>query len=1017
MNRLGQALKIRPGEGRMAVLLIGLMLFTSAGGSIGGNGIEALFFARFGAQFLPYMYMALGVITLITSLTITALLSRVARERLYIILPLALALLLIGERALLTLNQNWVYPVLWLGMNVKGSLQGLLTWGLASIACDTRQAKRLFPLFSAGGILGAVAGGLGTQSLANWLHSENLLLVWAGALLLAFFVSRALVGRPPTPASAARHTARRRRARLIDEIQQGYQFVRQSPLMRWMSAAVVLFAMLFFSLAFPFSKAAAAQFPDADALAGFLGLFQGLSTGAAFLASLFLVNRLFARFGIMPMILVFPVIYLIGFGVVAVYASFPALVVFRFVQMFWLSGIAGTAYQAVFNVVPPARRDQTRAFLDGVPGQAGTVIAGLILVIGEQALQPQQLYFIGLGAAALATGVMWQALRAYSGALVAALRAGQPLVFLNEDEPFGGFQRDGAAVAATVAGLSDPDPVIRRVSADILGNLSAPEAVPLLMNALADADARVRAASLRALAQARATPALLDVAACLADPEPEVRLQAVESLRGLAGGRRGLSAHLQPLLDDPAPAVQARAAVALLRLGANSQARDLLRNMAALGDTEARVSALTALGDWEDAEAFELVAVELEDANAPPAARRAAALALARVDAKRSLEWIIRALGDEDASVREAAATAIGHIGVSALDTAVDALFNPALETGALLALERLPAHQATPKILDYARKSVGQALHYHDLLRTIEAQLANKLNDDRFQLLSASLRDKAQFHGINALRAVGLAGDRAALSLAIESLKSRDPGQRANALETLESVRERELVRPLLRLWEAAEAAPIAPDGLLRVMQDPDAWLRASAALAAGGLADERVRAALAQLARSDQDPIVREAAASALNGASNAISPPALSLMERILFLRRVPLFADLTPADLKQVGAIASERLFSDGDRIARQGQIGDEMYVIVSGEVRVLVGTDGGSELARRRTGEYVGEMAIISQEPRMASLVAAGEARLLCIDQKHFEDLLRQRPETSLAVMRVLCARLKEESKS
>ncbi|MEK7788233.1 MAG: HEAT repeat domain-containing protein, partial [Chloroflexota bacterium] len=108
--------------------------------------------------------------------------------------------------------------------------------------------------------------------------------------------------------------------------------------------------------------------------------------------------------------------------------------------------------------------------------------------------------------------------------------------------------------------------------------------------------------------------------------------------------------------------------MALLRLGSDSQARDLLRNMAALGDTEARVSALTALGDWGDAEAFELVAVELEDANAPPAARRAAALALARVDAKRSLEWIIRALGDEDASVREAAATAIGHMDVSALE-------------------------------------------------------------------------------------------------------------------------------------------------------------------------------------------------------------------------------------------------------------------------------------------------------------------------------------------------------------
>ena len=73
--------------------------------------------------------------------------------------------------------------------------------------------------------------------------------------------------------------------------------------------------------------------------------------------------------------------------------------------------------------------------------------------------------------------------------------------------------------------------------------------------------------------------------------------------------------------------------------------------------------------------------------------------------------------------------------------------------------------------------------------------------------------------------------------------------------------------------------------------------------------------------------------------------------------------------------------------------------------------MLIGAN--TELARRKTGEVVGEMAIISQEPRMASLVAAGDVRLLCIDQKHFEGLLRERPETSLAVMRVLCARLQQ----
>ena len=139
-------------------------------------------------------------------------------------------------------------------------------------------------------------------------------------------------------------------------------------------------------------------------------------------------------------------------------------------------------------------------------------------------------------------------------------------------------------------------------------------------------------------------------------------------------------------------------------------------------------------------------------------------------------------------------------------------------------------------------------------------------------------------------------------------------------------------------------------------------------------------------------------------------------LSLMERILFLRRVPLFAELPPADLKQVAAIAGESLFSDGELLARQGEAGSEMYIVVSGEVSVLAKynqAETEKEIARRKPGDYVGEMAIISQEPRMASLVAVGDVRTLCIDRQQFEGILRERPETSLALMRVLCQRLRE----
>jgi CRP/FNR family cyclic AMP-dependent transcriptional regulator len=138
-------------------------------------------------------------------------------------------------------------------------------------------------------------------------------------------------------------------------------------------------------------------------------------------------------------------------------------------------------------------------------------------------------------------------------------------------------------------------------------------------------------------------------------------------------------------------------------------------------------------------------------------------------------------------------------------------------------------------------------------------------------------------------------------------------------------------------------------------------------------------------------------------------------LPVMERVLFLRKVPLFGELTPSDLKHVAESATEHLYTDGEAIAEQGEVGDEMHIVVAGEIRVVVGTERESpqEVARRRPGDCVGEMAIVSEEPRMASLLAEGDVRTLSIDRARFQRILKERPEASLAVMRVLCERLRE----
>jgi CRP/FNR family transcriptional regulator len=226
-------------------------------------------------------------------------------------------------------------------------------------------------------------------------------------------------------------------------------------------------------------------------------------------------------------------------------------------------------------------------------------------------------------------------------------------------------------------------------------------------------------------------------------------------------------------------------------------------------------------------------------------------------------------------------------------------------------------------------------------------------------------------------------------MNLSIDILSLPASSQRANVIEALESIhtRWRKIIQPLMRLWEdgsTTAAEPAGKDDWQRLTTDEDSWIRECALFAAHKLGEIKME------------------------------NIATLSLMERILFLKRVPLFENLSPGDIKQVAAIAQEESFSDGVTLVREGEIGDVMFIIVSGEVRVFM-TKGQVEveLARRKTGDSIGEMALLSKEPRSATVTAIGDVRTLCIDQKSFEALLHDRPDVSLAVIQVLCKRLKE----
>ncbi len=142
-------------------------------------------------------------------------------------------------------------------------------------------------------------------------------------------------------------------------------------------------------------------------------------------------------------------------------------------------------------------------------------------------------------------------------------------------------------------------------------------------------------------------------------------------------------------------------------------------------------------------------------------------------------------------------------------------------------------------------------------------------------------------------------------------------------------------------------------------------------------------------------------------------------------MLFLRSVDVFGAIAGEDLVPVAMVAEEANFRAGEILVRQGESGDGLYVIVEGEVDVVV-EDVGRELesgsltpagrrpvAVRGAGSVIGEMAVLSGGPRLATCVAMSDILTLRLRRDDFLELLAERPALALGVISVLTQRLDE----
>jgi len=111
---------------------------------------------------------------------------------------------------------------------------------------------------------------------------------------------------------------------------------------------------------------------------------------------------------------------------------------------------------------------------------------------------------------------------------------------------------------------------------------------------------------------------------------------------------------------------------------------------------------------------------------------------------------------------------------------------------------------------------------------------------------------------------------------------------------------------------------------------------------------------------------------------------------------------------------MGQGALGTLYRDGDAIVRQGELGDCMYVVQSGEVEVVQTTSGGEQrLAVLGTGDFFGEMAVFEKEVRSATVRAHGEARALKVDKRTLLRRIKEDPLLAVNLLQTLSHRIRE----
>jgi HEAT repeat protein len=973
--------------------------------TLGLTGAEALFLAEAGIEYLPITIIGGSLSTVLGFVLYAARVDEVRNDGFFAQMLVGAAIALAAATTAIWLQVPGISIFLICFFFVTQAIFVNHLWTFTADYFDTVASKRLIPLFTIGASIGGVVGGLIAVAMTGMAGAASLVAGWA--LFLFGAASMIRMGRSrlrswgPIGLEEADETS-------VESIRGAVRYVRASKLGGALLISAIGMILALVVARYMWLDAFSRQFPDPADLAAFIGLFLAVTNAIEIAIEMLVTPWLIRRIGVPSTNLIHPTLTLLSFAGLAYQYNIVSGAFARMNGEMLENALANPIRALLCNAIPLRFRGRVRAFIEGIAVYAGMSIGGGILwALGNP--EPYWLAVAGgtASVAYLAANILVR--REYLRTLVDELRAGRIDLESLGDEI-------GKWEASRLADLWEK--LIQREGErpsksllKLIKTLADQGVLEPLCREATHPSVDVRCSCITALASTGSRDVAPTLQSSLDDPEARVRIAAIDGLVRL-GGKDLLEPRIQRLLGDPDPVVRAEAArhagdegAAVLEtmiaspdaaecIAALTNAKPSLRE--AVGrrirdaDPGVRAAALKRMAEISPEPSIDLREIRQALADRDQRVRSAAVYLLANIDGQEALEALAMALADPSSEVRFAAGSALVSHGDQAASVIESNLSGESERTvcSALRVAAHLGAEQSTTILHRELRRRV-QGLWYW----MIAHQQLTAADGLASRFLRAAYLDGVARNQRIAFRILEVLEDSSIVRNIEKALRFGTERSRGDALEILSHLGD----------WEAA---------LLLVVYHES-----------GSLAD-RIEAARKHVSVPD-DP--QQFIDNACNSNSKWIRAGALALgteagqelpeeasMERLLALKEIPLFKNLSLDQLEAVHQITKEVEYLPGEVILKQGERGDELYLLIEGRVRIFTnyGLPNENEKHEQRAVSSFGEMAVLHDGTRTATVVAAERSHLLCLDGNSLRELLLQMPEISFEMFRVLVERVR-----